>query len=598
MQGRGQPQGGVRAGVLVATALVTLTVLAYEPALHGDFLSYDDPKYVTDNPAVQQGLTPESIAWAFTAIHDANWIPLVWLSLMLDHELFGLDPRGYHATNVGLHVLSTLLLLLALRRMTGELWRPAFVAGVFALHPLHVQSVAWIAERKDALSGVFWMATLWSYARWREQPGATRYTAVFASLSLGLLCKATAVTLPFVLLLLDHWPGMRFRDPATRGAELRRALLEKLPLLLPVAGIALVTLAAQSQGGAMRMENLDLATRVGHAFVAWVFYLGKTLWPTGLQFFYRHPELSIGDARVLGSAALVLGATGALALAAWHRRSADPLLVGWLWFLGTLVPMIGLVQVGAQGMADRYTYLPMVGLALAVAWLPGLTGRRARLGGALGATALLALSMATHAESWRWADSETLFRRAIELDTRNFMAHYELARLLNATGRPTEAEVHAAEAARLVPVWSDAYLNLGAALQAQGRHDEAEKALRRAIVRNPRGLDARHRLVRSLLAQARFAPARSELERLLREQPGDIEARLLLADLDVREGDRMAAWQGYAIVFQLVGRSPGGIAAARGLVELVAGWPDAPAAARDVARQVEPWLGDAGRDDP
>jgi tetratricopeptide (TPR) repeat protein len=261
--------------------------------------------------------------------------------------------------------------------------------------------------------------------------------------------------------------------------------------------------------------------------------------------------------------------------------------------------MIGLVQVGAQGMADRYTYLPSIGLALAVAWLPGLTGLRARAAGAVAAAALLALAVATHAEARRWTDSETLFRRAIALDAENFMAHYELARLMNATGRPEEAEIHAAEAARLVPVWSDAYLNLGAALQAQGRHEEAVKALRRAISRNPNGLGARHRLVRSLVALERFGPARSELERLLREQPGDIEARLELADLDAREGDRVAAFQGYATVCQLVGPSPGGgIEAARQIVDLVAGWPDAPEAARRVARQVTPWLDEDTRRNP
>jgi tetratricopeptide (TPR) repeat protein len=296
---------------------------------------------------------------------------------------------------------------------------------------------------------------------------------------------------------------------------------------------------------------------------------------------------------VLGSAAVVLGTTAALALAAWRRRAADPLLVGWLWFLGTLVPMIGLVQVGAQGMADRYTYLPLVGLAIAVAWLPGLAGTRARVAGAVAAAVLLALAAGTRVEAARWRDGETLFRRAIAVDPDNFMAHYELARLMNATDRPAEAEIHAAQAARLVPVWSDAYLNLGAALQAQGRHEEAEKALRRAVARNPRSLDARHRLVRSLVAQGRLEPARSELDRLLREQPGDVEARLLKADLDARDGDRRAAWQEWATVCQLVGPSPGGREAARRLVELVAAWPEAPDAAREVARRVEPWLEDA-----
>jgi tetratricopeptide (TPR) repeat protein len=461
------------------------------------------------------------------------------------------------------------------------------VAGVFALHPLHVESVAWVAERKDTLSGFFWMATLLAYAHYRERPSLGRWAGVFVSLSLGLLCKATAVTLPFVLLLLDHWPGGRFRDPATRARELRGAVLEKLPLLVPVVGACAVTLAAQRQGGAMGMEHLTLPTRLGNAFVAWAFYVEKAFWPAGLQFFYRHLELPPTHPRVLASAALVIGATAALGFAAWRTRKADPPIVGWLIFLGTLVPMLGVVQVGGQGMANRYTYVPLVGLAMAVAWLPAL-GRR-RVAALAGAVLCLAMTAATRVEARYWTDSEALFRRAIALDPDNDKAHYELARYLNFVGRPEEAEPHAAAAARLEPAWADAYLNLGAALQAQGRHEEAITAFRRATVRDPTSLDVRHRLVRSQLALDRDRAARAELSRLLREQPGDVTARLLMADLDAKEGDRDAAWKGYATVCQLVGPSPGGLEAARKLRALVDAWPDAPPEARSVARQVAAW---------
>jgi len=585
------PGGSSRAAWLVGAALFVLVWVAYQPALHAGFLTYDDPKYVTENPVVQLGLSRQSLAWAFHGIHDANWIPLVWVSLMADHQLFGLDPRGYHATNILLHAVSTLLLLLALRRMTGELWRPAFVAGVFALHPLHVQSVAWISERKDVLSGLFWMTTLLAWAAFRERRSIGRYGLVLVSLSLGLLCKATGVTLPFVLLLLDFWPGGRFRDAATRTRKVREAVLEKLPLLVPVALASLATLVAQSQGGAFAMDRLSLPMRVGHAFVAWVFYLEKTIWPTGLTFFHRHPELSPTDPRVLGAAAFVLATSLALARGVRRRRAADPLLVGWLWFLGTLIPMIGLVQVGAQGMADRYMYVPLVGLAIAAAWLPGLAGVRGPWAAVAGGVVLLSLGGATHAEARYWSDSETLYRRALTIDAENFMAHYELARLLNAEGRPVEAEAHASEAVRLVPVWSDAYLNLGAALQAQGRDAEAVTALRRALARQPGSVGARVRLVRSLVALGRTDPARSELMRQLRDHPDDLGSRLVLANLDAHEGDRRADWRGYATVCQLAGPGPEGIEAARRLVALVAGWADAPAAARDAARQVKRWLG-------
>jgi len=575
--------GGASGRALWAVALLLLvaTLAAYAPALDAGFLIYDDPQYVLANPQVPSGLTREGVVWAFTAVHDSNWIPLVWLSLMLDHELFGDDPRGYHATNLALHALATLLLLAALRRFTGELWRPAFVAGCFALHPLHVQSVAWIAERKDVLSGVFWMLTLLAWARYVQAPGLARYAAVFASLALGLLCKATAVTLPFVLLLLDFWPAGRLRSPSGDARETRRlvarALVEKVPLLALAALSSLATLQAQSLGGSVaKLVHLPLETRVANAVVSYLAYLGKTFWPTDLTFFYPHPELAPGDPRVLASAAALLAITALCLGLAWQRRDGAPLLVGWLWFLGTLVPMIGIVQVGAQGMADRYMYLPLVGLALAVAWCPGLPRRAERAAGALAALALAALAAASFVEAGHWRDSERLYRRALAVDADNDTGHYELARLLNSEGRHAEAEPHAREATRLRPAWSDAYLHLGVALLGQERPDEAVKALHRSLARDPSSLEARRFLARALVETGQLVQARGQLDQLLVAQPGDVLARIALGELAERQGDRAAAWQSYAFVCQIAPGLEPGRTAARHLVRLVASWPEAP----------------------
>ena len=285
-----RPSTRIRAAL--AVGLVLLTAVAYAPVFGADFVSYDDDKYVTANPMVQQGLGAEGVRWAFTSVHDANWIPLVWVSLMVDHQLWGLDAGGYHATNVGLHAISALLLLAALSRLTGAFGPSLFVAILFALHPLHVQSVAWVSERKDTLSGLFWMATLLGYAHYVARPSLGRYLAVGLLFALGLLSKATLVTLPFVLLLLDAWPAARI-DAADRARALRRGAVlvaEKLPLFALAAAASFVTLSAQTGGGARAMGHLDLGQRAANAIVAYITYLWKTLWPFDLAFFYPHGE--------------------------------------------------------------------------------------------------------------------------------------------------------------------------------------------------------------------------------------------------------------------------------------------------------------------
>ncbi|MGH0035980.1 MAG: tetratricopeptide repeat protein [Myxococcota bacterium] len=566
-------------------AVVLVLAVTYAPILDAGFLTYDDDKYVTANPVVQAGLTAEGVTWAFSSIHDANWIPLVWISLMLDSELHGPEPRGYHATNVGLHALATVLLFAALYRLTRAPWRSLFVAGLFALHPLHVQSVAWIAERKDVLSGFFWMATLLAYTFHVERPSLLRYLAMAISFALGLLCKATLVTLPFALLLLDFWPGNRLatgeggsRALAKRGAWL---VAEKLPLMALSALASGVTLMAQGRGGAIRMAHLDWTERVANALLSYVVYVRRTFWPSDLSFFHPHPEPQLGSPEVWAAAAGLGAATAALVYWAGRSAAGRPACVGWLWFLGTLVPMLGIVQVGGQGMADRYMYIPLVGLGVAVAYSwPAWQGARARAGLGVSAVAFVATlavcALLTRIEVPYWRDSESLYGRAIELEPHNPTAHYELARHLNAHARHAEAEAHAREAVRMVPLWSDAYLNLGAALIGQGRHSEGIAAIRRAVVREPGSSEARLVLASAFIETEQLAKARAELRTVIQMSPESLTPRLSLGSIEERLGHRAAAFDQYEVVWRSAPGTAEGAAAAGRLAQLVDGWPEAP----------------------
>jgi tetratricopeptide (TPR) repeat protein len=366
-----------RTEVVVCVALLLLTAGAFGHVCRNNFVNYDDNDYVVRNPDVKAGLSAAGATWAFTTTRASNWHPLTWLSLQLDAQLYGGDVAwGYHLTNLLLHAAAALVLFLALRRMTGAVGRSAVVAALFAVHPAHVESVAWVAERKDVLSGLLWMLTLLAYAWYAERPGVGRYLLVLLAFALGLLAKPMLVTLPFVLLLLDYWPlgrvGAPFSrerpasaGPALAGRSRLNVLLEKLPLFALTAAACLVTVYAQEKGGAVNsLERLALRERLINCVVAYADYLGKLVWPAALVPFYPHPResLSLGQA-VRDGLVLILITAGVV----WARRRRY-LTVGWLWFLGTLVPVIGLVQVGAQAMADRYTYVPYVGLFIALTW--------------------------------------------------------------------------------------------------------------------------------------------------------------------------------------------------------------------------------------
>ena len=508
---------------LIALALLGLIAAVFHPVREHDFVEYDDSVYITENPYLRSGLTTENVLRAFSESYESNWIPLTWISFQLNYELGGLEPAGFLLTNVILHALSTLLLFAALTRMTRALWPSAFVAAVFAVHPLHVESVAWAAERKDALSGVFWMLGILAWARYTERPSLGTYGIVMLCLALGLLAKPVVVTLPFALLLLDYWPLRRLAPEGAAApwpldrARLVRAVLEKLPLLVLVAAASVITFTVQRQTGAMHIaEQLLFDQRLANAAVSYVTYLAQSVWPSGLAVLYPHPGAGLPAWQVAGSA-LLLALLSALSLR-W-TRTRPYLAVGWLWYLGTLVPMIGLVQVGAQAHADRYMYLPLVGLSIAVAWSAAnlaLLRHGARpLLAVAGAATVAGLAFAASQQVNTWRNEVALFERAVAVTENNFIAHSNLAAELLRRDRADEAEPHFREAVRIQPDWSEARLGWADALAAQGRVGEAIKRYEEVLQSDPDGTRAAGHYGLALLRVGRFSEARDPLERAL-----------------------------------------------------------------------------------
>ncbi len=452
-------------------ALLIVTSAVYAPARRFAFVNYDDPEYVTRNPHVRGGITRADIVWAFTSRDASNWFPLTWLSHMLDCQWFGLRSGRHHTTSILLHALAALLLFGFLHSATGDRWPAFLVASLFAVHPLHVESVAWIAERKDVLSACFWFLTLWAYVRYAKRPGWRRYLLVVLPFCLGLMAKPMIVTLPLVLLLLDLWP---LRRAATHSpAWLFR---EKLPLLALSAAAAVVTFLAQQQSGAVKTaEAVPFGLRAANALVSYAVYIGKMFWPARLAVFYPYPPHLPGWQV---AAALLLLVAISLAVLRWWRVRPY-LAAGWLWFLGTLVPVIGIVQVGAQARADRYTYIPMIGLTIMLAWGARDAVRRwprAQSGLAVVALAACASSaLAAGMQLQTWRNSESLFRHALAVTGPNYVAEHELGNALaEMAGRLPEAITHLEAALRLRPDSAEAHSDLGSALaKAPGRLTDA-----------------------------------------------------------------------------------------------------------------------------
>src|ERR1700687_3231103 len=462
----------------LASALLFLSTLTlYYPALRNGFVNYDDPAYVTSNLQVQQGLTARTLAWAFTSTAEANWHPLTWISHMLDVQLYGLKPVGHHAQSVLWHALNVVLLFLLLAKVTGFVGRSALVAGLFAVHPLNVESVAWVAERKTVLCAFFFLLALSAYGWYVRQPRARRYLLVVLLFALGLMAKPMAITLPFVLLLIDYWPLQRFPE-----APFSSLTLEKIPLLALSAGSAAITLYAQRAGGAVgSTELLPLAMRVKNAIYCYLIYVEKAVWPSRLAVFYPHPEGSLALWKVLGAAAVLAAVTAVF----WHFRERRYLLVGWLWFLGTLAPVIGIVQVGRQAWADRYAYLPFWGLFVIGVWLASEGAARISLSRAaqvaIASAVLLGYSVAAHIQIGYWRDSYSLFAHTLQATDANPIAAGNLGSALMKMQRPALPLPHLERAIQLMPTFSTAHYDLGTLLHRQNELDRAQREYQLAL---------------------------------------------------------------------------------------------------------------------
>lgn len=507
--------------VIVALLLVAVTAGVYWQVHDFELLNNDDIKYISLNPRVPLGVTWDNVRWAFTTGFFSNWHPLTWLTYMADVELYGMFPGGFHSTNLQFHLMGTVLLFLALSWMTRQIWPSAFVAFLFAMHPLHVESVAWVSERKDVLSGAFMMLTLLAYTWYAKEPGWSRYLLVMVPFALGLMSKPMLVTLPCALLLLDYWPLTRLD---AKVAVLR--VLEKVPLFALSAISSTVTYLVQQHGGAMeKFDRLPFMYRASNAALAYAAYLGKTFWPARLSPFYPHPGAAV-NLTVASMAAMLLLAITAVAVVA--RRRHPYVLVGWLWYLGTLVPVIGLVQVGAQGMADRYTYVPLIGIFVAVVWTAQSFLRRARLGPvtALGITAVLVVTLCVVAslQIRRWRDGITLYRHAVAVTRDNPIAENLLGNALALRGRTREAIPHFEAALRLDPDHANAHFGLGLAMRTLGDLDGAIAHYQETLRLQPDQLRARYQLGEALFVQKRYDDAATEFDAVLAAEPRYMEA--------------------------------------------------------------------------
>lgn len=480
-----------RQGIFFLLALAAATLLIYAQVRHFEFINYDDTEYVTENLTVRGGLTIDGIVWAFTTVHAGNWHPLTWLSHMLDVSLFGMDPGSHHIMNLIIHVLNTILVFVVFAKMTGAIPKSAFVAALFALHPLHVESVAWVSERKDLLSTFFWMLAIWAYARYASAPSLRRYLAVAAFFCFGLMSKPMAITLPFALLLLDYWPIQRFQwshfnDRVNGHSVIFGLIREKMPLLAISALSAVVTVYAQTSGGAVKdLDIFPLTVRVANAVVAYAAYIIKMIWPSDLAFLYPHPGMPQGW-QVAGTFLMLAGIT-VFALA---RAGKQPYIIfGWFWFSGTLVPVIGLVQVGMQAMSDRYIYIPLIGLFIMVTWGMAEAARKWRFPIPALVMAAGILLLVSGGLTWKqagyWKNSEILFRRAIDVTDENFIAHYNLANVLARRNDPNEAIFHYRQTLRIKPGFSDAHINLGNTFSLQGNDGDAVRHYRAALKLQP-----------------------------------------------------------------------------------------------------------------
>lgn len=583
----------------VSAGLAFLTFAVYSPTLKFGSLRYDDRDYVFENQHVRTGLSAENVGWAFTTFDCANWHPLTWLSLQLDASLDpGLKPQDFHVTNVLFHVANTVLLFLVFAQMTGMLWRSAMVAALFGLHPLHVESVAWIAERKDVLSAFFWILTMWAYVAYVRRPGVLRYLLVILALALGLMAKPMLVTLPYVLLLLDYWPLGRLDTPPPKELAARagtptawavsRLFLEKLPLVILSLASCVVTYVAQQEGRAVgTIEKFPLGERIENAIATLAIYIGKTLWPQNLTCFYPYPHGSISLALVLSSGIFLIAVTVGML---FFGRRWPYLPVGWFWYLGTLVPVIGIVQVGDQALADRYTYIPLIGLFLLGTWGISdlLTGLRlsASIQTGLAVVVVAVCSIGTLMQVQHWANDLTLWKHAVQATKDNYLAHdhygvalshsnqfqearehyqkslalnphfyyarQNLAFLNTVEGRRTEAVADYQKVIEQAPSFVPARLNLGLMLREQGRTQESLVHLNKAIEMDPKFIEGYLARGQTLMEQGKFEEAARDFNEAMTLDSTSFRPHVLLGHLALEQGRYPQAQKSYQRALQLM----------------------------------------------
>lgn len=547
----------------VVVALIALCLFVYWDVQGFDFVNWDDPEYLTENSRVQAGISPSNVWWALTTGHTPYWHPLTWLSHMLDVTLYGMSPGPHHVTNLVLHVMNTLLVFLLLRRMTRDAGPSAFVAAMFAVHPLHVESVAWLTERKDVLSSFLLLVTIWLYLRYVDGPSWRRYLVVVGAYALALMSKPMVVTLPFALLLLDLWPLRRFHAGADARAGTRpaasRLVVEKVPLLVLALATSVATLIVQTQVGAVAgLSALPLGSRIQNALVGYVMYLRTTAWPAPLAAFYPMRDLAAWE--VAGAAVLL----AILTVAAFLVRRRHPyVIVGWLWYVVTVAPVTGLMQAGEQARADRFMYIPIVGLLVIVAWggrhLLRSLSITPRVALAAAAIVVVLASSVARAQTATWADSLTLWRHAVAVTDRNSIAYEKLGEALRDTGQLADAETSYRKALELVrpdAPGSEAVIHnsLGIVLERQGKTAEARDHFASAVKRNPSFAEPRTNLANALAAGGAFDEAIVHYRAAIDLKPDYAEPRIGLGATLLRLNRAADAMQQYREAIRLDAR--------------------------------------------
>lgn len=538
---------------ILCLLLVLLTFSAFIRVLSHDFVHYDDDLYIVENRHVNTGLTWENIKWAFTQSHSSHWHPLTWLSHMLDYELFGLNPGMHHLTSLLFHIAATALLFLSFQLMTGQLTESAFFAALFAVHPLHVESVAWVAERKDVLSTFFWMLTMYLYARYAKKPAASTYVMVCIVFALGLMAKPMLVTLPFVLLLLDYWPlnRIRFGKKAVSAQNLhepssmKNLIIEKLPLFFLSAISSVITVVAQKTGGSLTsLQSYPMDFRIANAIISYAEYIVKMFLPFNLAVFYPHPGVIL-TASLIKSALLLL-LISAVALR-WIRYRY--ILVGWLWYLGTSLPVIGLVQVGMQSMADRYTYIPLNGLFIMIVWgISEYSSKRTQIKNwmtATGTLIIVCLAGITYIQTGYWKNGITLFQRAASVTDSNILAHNNLALLFQKSGQYEKAVWHYKTAITMDPENPVYYNDLGLVYDKMGRQNMAIDAFQKALRLNPEDADVHYNLGNAMAVRGDFKGAVENYQQALAINPSLADAANNLANIFIMQGKNDQAIEYY-----------------------------------------------------